>query len=493
MTDKKDLRQCNDINKIFIYGAGELGRQTYECLKGTQVQVIAFLDKKAIGKIDEIPILSPYDVSLSIKEKESSIVIICLNAGNKHREIADDLYVNGYSKIIFLPLNYAMSYDKKIQLTRLYNKALIGEDIWRDVRSYEEYVHVAFDDAAVIREDDEWIWVWINQEILFSENYFQWNGDRSKVHIVNNGVDVNLNTYYWCHELFDYIDGVRSDCQMYLSMFGILQSTRAGIDKVCDREKLVNDLNQKLSYGMEFFIEAAPVVAWNSKGYFNLVGGHHRTIFLQHKGYVFYPVKMKRSDYSVWRNKDCLEELTQYINECSIQNTYVPVPHPCFMNFPYLRECWGPTILGDILRYLGAIRLTGKKVIDVSQYEGYFARVAKRMCAENVWFYCADSKILSFADKLFKLLKINDIRMTNNQDNVMEECNDANIIFGMLNTRELMKNGCLQSFKGMLFAEHYLDDDNFVEGVLQMTQMKSYRSIQRETFQGRMLEIGVFE
>lgn len=490
---KNDLDQLDNTEKIIIYGAGKLGRQVYEHLRRKNMHIVAFLDKKVTGKIDGISVLSPYDKSLDLRERASAIVIICLNAGNEHKRIADDLYLNGYKKIVFLPLNYAMPYETKIRLTHLYNQALAGEVIWSEVEQYKEYLHMKWRDDAVIRENREWIWVWINQEILFSEDYFNWKGDKKKIQLTNDGVDVNLNAYYWCHELFDFIDGVKTDCQEYLSIFNIQQDTKAAIDKICDREKLVADLNQKLSYGLEFFIEAAPEVAWNSKGYFNLVGGHHRTVFLQHKGYVYYPVKMQKEDYAVWKNQNCLKQITDHIDKNNIENTYVPVPHPYFINFPHLRENWGPTILGDVLRCLGAIRLKGKKVIDISQYEGYFARVVKRMYAENVLFYCADYTILSFVSELFKLLKIEDIRTTDSLDSISGECNNADIIFGMLNTRELLKNGCLKNFKGILFTEHYLDDVHFVEVVSHETGMNRYKSIHREIFQGRMLEVGAFE
>ena len=283
---KGELEGKNNKEKVVVYGAGELGRQTYERLKEKNVCTIAFLDKKATGKIDGIPILSPSDKALTLIERAVAVVVICLKAGNEHRQIADDLYLNGYKKIMFLPLNYAMPYNTKIRLTQLYNKALDGEIVWSDVKEYDEYICIEWRDDAVIREEREWVRVWINQEILFSEDYVNWKGDMEKIHLVNEGIDVNLNAYYWNHELFDYIDGIRSECKDYLSIFNIQQGTKGEIEKICDRERLVADLNQKLSYGLDFFIEAASEVAWNNKGYFNLVGGHHRTIFLQHRGYV---------------------------------------------------------------------------------------------------------------------------------------------------------------------------------------------------------------
>ena len=493
MTINNGLKQQNNSERIIIYGAGELGRRTCACLKERNMQIVAFLDKKVMGKIDETLVLSPYDEFLTLEERAIDVVIICINAGNDHRQIADELYANGYKKIVFLPLNYAMPYDTKIQLTQLYNKALSGEFIWSDVREYDEYIEREWCEDAVIREHGEWVWVWMNHEILFSEDYFNWKGDKEKILLVNDGKDVNLNAYYWYHELFDYIDGIKQDCQNYLSIFAIQQNTKKGIDKICDREKLVIDLNLKLSYGLEFFVEAASEVSWNSKGYCNLVGGHHRTIFLQHKGYVYYPVKMQKKDYIIWKNHDCLEDVINYIEKCNIENTYAPVPHPYFINFPHLRENWGPTILGDILRYIGPIRLEGKKIIDVSQYEGYFARVARRMCAEKIQFYCDTEKILYLAKKLFKLLHINNIETKKDINVLSKECEDADIIFSMLNTEDIVKKGLLRNFKGKLFSEFCTEYKGYVDMVINHTEMKQYQSLHREVFDGKLLEVGVFE
>ena len=63
----------------------------------------------------------------------------------------------------------------------------------------------------------------------------------------------------------------------------------------------------------------------------------------------------------------------------------------------------------------------------------------------------------------------------------------------MLHTLFLLETGCLEMFSGKLFSEFYVEDDTFQEMILNNTKMNHYTVLQRKVFQGKMLEIGVFE
>ncbi len=480
-------------NKYILYAGGELGRNTLSKLQANNNEVICFLDKKAKGVFENVKILMPDTDELDNKIKEESIVVICLNAGMLHKEVAEELYALGFEKIVFLPMEYSINYEEKIELTNLYNRALKGEDIGDKVKPYAVYRENKYKDSATIRCEDGWRLIWVGQEILFSENKLEWSGDRSKIHMINDGIDVNLNVYYWFHNLFDYLDGDREECDSYLSIFKLEANTEAAIRKLQDRERLYSVLKKHRANGLGFFIEAASEAKWNKKGYFNIAGGNHRTICLQHLGYVYYPVKINENDYKIWKNENCLHEVIEYIKNENIGQTYVPIPHPCFKDFPYQREEGGKTILGDILRYLGPIRLDGMKVVDASQYEGYFARATKRMCADKVMFYSNEEKVRGLAEQLFKLLYVESIEMIDNVDGLRIECEKADILFGMLNTPMLLEMNCLKNFSGKLFSEFYIEDSSFIELILKNTKMNQYTSLQRKVFQGKMLEVGVFE
>lgn len=480
-------------NKYILYGGGELGKNTLSRLQANSNEVICFLDKKAKGTLGKVKILMPDANDLESKTKKEAVVVICLNAGMLHKEVAEELYTLGFEKIVFLPMEYSINYKEKVELTNLYNKALKGEDIGDRVKPYAVYRENEYEDSATIRCENGRRLVWVGQEILFSENKLEWTGDISKIHMINDGIDVNLNVYYWFHDLFAYLDGDREECDSYLSIYKLKANTEAAIRKIRDREKLYAVLKKQITNGLDFFIEAASEAKWNRKGYFNIIGGNHRTICLQHLGYVYYPVQIDEKDYEIWKNEYYLYEVIEYIKREGIKQTYVPIPHPYFKNFPYQREEYGKTILGNILQYLGPIRLEGMKVVDASQYEGYFARATKRMCADKVTFYNNEEKVIGFVKRIFQLLYLDNIEVINNVDDLKTNCGEADILFGMLNTPILLEMNCLETFCGKLFSEFYVEDNTFVKSILQHTKMNYYMPLQRKVFQGKMLEVGVFE
>lgn len=479
-------------SEYVLYGAGELGQKTLYKFLERDISVVYILDKKVTGQFEKVKVSTPEMCELDAEIRKNVVVIICLNAGMLHKEVAECLYTAGFEKIVFLPMEYSISYKEKVRLTNLYNRALNGEDVKSEVRNYIEYREKNWNDSVTLRCEDKRRIVWIGQEILFSENKLEWKGDKSKVNMINNGIDVNLNAYYWFHDLFSFFDGDREECNSYLSVYNYEPNTEAANRKLLDRERLYSTLKKQLSNGLDFFIEAASEAIWNRKGYFNIVGGNHRTICLQHLGYVYLPAKISEEDYCIWKNEKYLSEVMDYITKNEIEQTYVPIPHPYFKDFPYLREENGNTILGSILKYLGPIRLEGMEVVDASQYEGYFARVAVRMCAEKVTFYNEENKVLGLAEGLFKLLYIQNVEILNDSNILRQKCEHADILFGMLNTKMLLETGCLRTFSGKLFSEFDASDNKFVESILSNTKMNHYTALQRKVYEGKMLEAGVF-
>ncbi|MFR2694497.1 MAG: hypothetical protein ACLTBV_31760 [Enterocloster bolteae] len=63
-------------------------------------------------------------------------------------------------------------------------------------------------------------------------------------------------------------------------------------------------MQHELNCGMDFFINHPAKAKWNSKGYFNLIDGHHRTTFLYYSGITKIPVQITRGDYESWCNVD---------------------------------------------------------------------------------------------------------------------------------------------------------------------------------------------
>lgn len=479
-------------HNYILYGAGELGRNTLLKLNEKEVCVIAFLDKNENGTVMGVPVLSLDKADLTLEKKKEVVVVICLSDGMLHREVAETVYSYGFEKILFLPMEYQISSVEKKILTNRYNRLLAGEDVYEEIENYTIYRRLRWEDGAVIRNEEKCIVAWVGQEILFSEDVERWTGDLSKVNVVNDGVDVNLNTYCWIHELYDFFDGKRNECNNYLKIYGLQQGDQNATKKIRDKERLYLSLKKEIGKGSDFFIEAAPEVMWNEKGYFNLVGGHHRTVFQQHRGNISYPVRIKNEDYQIWENKDKLFETIEFIKQNHICKTYIPIPHPYFVNFPYQREAGNPSVLSSVLQYFGPIRLQNKKVLDVSQYEGYFARITKRMCAQDVKIYNEDAVMSRFIKMICDLLYIKDIEVLNSDGQQLKTiCEEADIIFGMTNTRMLLEKGYLRRFSGQLFIEFDVADVEIVTMLREKTNLNKYKTLHREVFQGKLMETGV--
>lgn len=162
--------------------------------------------------VDGVPIL-PLQHS---KVEMEIVVVICLIDGMLHRKTAEMLYGIGYRKILFLPLEYELTLKEKVVLINRYNRLLSGEDVYEEVEEYVVYSKHRWKDTSIIRTYDDCIIAWVGQEIIFSEDINQWKGDLSKIHKINDGIDTNLNAYYWIHQLYDYFEGKRMGCDAYL-------------------------------------------------------------------------------------------------------------------------------------------------------------------------------------------------------------------------------------------------------------------------------------
>lgn len=481
-------------NSYLLYGAGELGKNTLQKFLQNNLSVLAFIDQNISGKVCGITTDCLENIaSLFYDQKESLTTIICLNAGTQHKDVAQRLFTFGFRKIVFLPIGYPLDYRTKTELTNLYNKALRAVDVASDVKDYFIYQGYHWKETAKVKNFESECICWLGEELLFSENQRDWKGERNNIHILNNMRDVNMNSLVQMHNLYLYLDGKINSCDIYLSFYPLLFRSQKAQEVLIDRKNLYLELNDNLRHGLDFFIEAAPSAIWNHHGYFNIVGGNHRTTFLQHKGWRFYPVKISAESYEYWLNKDALKDIISFISKHNITTTYVPIPHPCFMDFPSVEDKHGVTALSSILSFLGPIWLQGKKILDISQYEGVFARTAKRLRAEHIVCYNKSNILLEFSSKLANLLRISGIEFTSNERDISQHIDKFDIVFAMKNIELLLSYPSFQKFKGVLFVEFNPDDKMFIHNILSNTNLISYQKLYQKIVSGYPVEVGVFQ
>lgn len=481
---------------ILIYGAGEIGTNITQNLVRKGYYVLAFLDKykRGIETITGKPIYKFGEESVDV-HKSKCIIFICLSDGMLHKSVALELWKEGYQYIICLPMNFSLSSKIKMQLSIRYNLILDGQfSKIKEIESFNNYLQIQlYCKNSVIGDFDDIYIVWLREEILFTEFVPLWNGDKSKVFTSQNNQNINITTFSEYQELFQYLKGERNECEGYWRS-SVLKRTPQEKQLILERrEELLRTYEREYSFGMDFFIASAPKAIWNEKGYWNLHGGHHRMIFLQQKGHVLFPIRVKKDDFNVWCNKKVLNKVKKYILEHNKSKTIVPVPHPAFLNFEAERELQGDTILSGVLRFLKEKIEPGLSVLDCSGMDGYFARYFARILNGQVTYIGGDDEV-DFVKLLNELLHVPQISCERkdkfgekNLYSLVFMINRFDIDFEESNFQKKM-NKIVDKY---LFIETTEDESAKIAEFIENTSFQYYQALHREVYLGKMREVGV--
>lgn len=361
--------------RIAIYGAGEVGQGCCQNLLRVGISPAAFFDRKAksgkkclgipLLQIDEYPDLARFD----------TIVIIALADGLLHKEVADKLYTEGFRKLVFLPIAYDMPTRLKTKLTILYNEYLEGR-VTGVVQDYRRYSKESFFDAgqAVASAGIDKVVVWAPLEIVYTESLEHWPGDKNNLHSPYAYYDRNIATNCWMLNLIRYFQGNDDSCDLYLSMYERNGGAKPNIEK---RRLQFELFEHEYSFGMDFFIHSASEAMWNERGYFNIVGGNHRIMYLYAKGCRYFPLRISRKDFWRWQGME-------YVMPDLVKGIMFPVSHPAFQHITVHGVGRIYNAFKRIEESYGNADLSNKTILDLSNTEGFFARQFARMKGTKV-------------------------------------------------------------------------------------------------------------
>lgn len=494
-----DLKIDKNIPFI-IYGAGEVGNNCNISLREHGYTVVAAIDKNKSGE-HIVEGLCTYKLGEKTGKndyKRTGIVIICLANGMLHKNVADQLYALGYQYIIFLPMNYCMQDKNKRKLTRLYNCVLQADENLSEtvVKCYENYILPDLDImSSVIRKDNKYITAWVRMEILFSESYELWRGDKSKVFGKLEIKDKNIGCNHPYENLFSYFSMNSMSCDSYFTSRCEEKSEEEKKCELINREKLYLLFMREHDRGMDFFIEGAPEVIWNPRNYFNLVGGHHRTMFLLNEGHTLFPVKMECTDFDKWCNAEHFSELRIYLVKHKIKKLYAPCPHPGMINFPVECDDVGKTKLKSVLYFLADKNIATMSVLDCGYDEGYFARNLERIGAKKVLFISDNTQQTELANLLNRVLYREKVIVLNQKLNKMNSQTKYDIVFFTNLTIEdksvediltILTKICTK----YLFLE--ISNNENIKKILEGTRFNRYVCLHKEYRNGKVSEFGVY-
>lgn len=378
-----NLSQNDDI---FIYGAGELGKQTYLRIRA-KYRVRGFLDKRIIEMQFGFP--QVYSIEDGYILCPTACVIICVHNANWHYEIAERLSESGFSNIIFLPVD--IHYNEVIAG---YMKAAFNF-FWENEYDYLSNVPVYAElkkenkDECIIRKNKTHVVTRCPHQLIY-----QYNG----VELHQRSVfDQMIKSGFLSEADLNSIGVPIAALEMYLSVFLFFETGEKTEDfdkNICvmqevnnsfsvsseefllDQWKIYELLEREFENGLES-MQFSPIdVEWNSRGYFNILDGHHRAVFLYMKGVRDFVVRMKTEDYDKWKNRKAKERVQQAIEKI-LPSTRILNPY--FMKADIRYSEYGSTISDYLCSYIIEKKYSFDVFIEYGDWNGNLSREVYRM------------------------------------------------------------------------------------------------------------------
>lgn len=485
--------------QFVIYGAGEVGNNCYRRLRENGFCVTAAIDRKQCGGqvIDGIYTYKTEDFSKAFEQMDELVAVICLADGLAHRDVADTLHRIGFQYIIFLPMDYCVNDSEKAQLTRMYNKVLDGIGSSRiAVRNYRNYYLKDMDVSnSILNTTEGYYTVWLGMELLFTESLKLWEGDKTKIHGIDEIKDKSIANDDPHEMLFHYFDLGTDDYERYFSSYKGEKTDEQKRKELEKREKLYRLFKREHNKGMRFFIESAPHVVWNPRNYFNLVGGHHRTMYLLSEGHTVFPVIVSQKDFQKWCNDVVYEKLTAYIRTHQIECLYAPLPHPGMLNFPVECESFGETKLKCIIRFLAHENVSMMDVLDCSRGQGYYARNMERIGVRKAVYMDADLVNVELAGLMNQLLYRDQVAVRHMEIGDLPVDETYDMVFALdrfhenVNCCESEEWKVLEKITKKYLVLEFCSDEEKITG---QSSFKGFILLHREYRAGRIWKTGIF-
>lgn len=355
---------CIDKNsEIFFYGYPQFDfvKEKYFYMLSDGYKVMGFIDRRAQELKKEANCFSIEEFIKNNKNNENIVVIFLLQNGSRHEEIARRLLAEGYTKILFLPFNIDTKEKKKMY--EKYNLFLEGDyGSLNEIPETDKVLLFPTQPRQQARNGKKWDIYFVPEELLFSYN--------------PGGPHDNENIRFCAPyvELYDYLTGKCEKCDSYLTFM----KKNKKEEFLEDRRRMFFNYERERNFGMEYFIETAAYVKWNEKGYFNIIDGHHRAVYLAYMGYRQIPVRIKKQDFIKWGKQD------ETMKTDNVRNFPCPVCVPPYLNEKEFFEPRWQNVIDFFYKELVLQKRTGLEFVESDLNLGYYARYFDRAG----WFQC---------------------------------------------------------------------------------------------------------
>lgn len=509
------------INKksiLFIYGISDIGIKIYNKMLEAGFNVNGFLDKRGDEFSDilignkKVPVYVINNKVISSLNKKNIIIIMAIRNPFVQNKVVELLNEKKYEKIIFLPViidkdNIWIDMMRKVYLS-LESNVIKKSDLKNIPYSKLVKESSKFIDYSLISITREFCIVNVPIALIYMSKqsfYEDLNNNNYRLNRRHNYCDKNIVALDMFYDMFNFFENGRGNIDLYLKK---IQETCPDLflQKESDikQQKWLDDrnscfclLSEAFNVENDFFIKSAIPAAWNEKGYFNLLDGHHRAAFLYFKGFNNIALKILKSDYDKWINNKVAKKCIAYMKKNNFKSLSTPIHHPYFVKMRADREVYGKTILATLQEHIGLNDISELTFLDVNPSIGYFSQNISRYGAkvialqefqENYKFMCL-LNLLSYQKNVFT---INQSLLDYNPKKVF----DCTLSFGMFADDQNKNLEILKKInyitKNILIWETsaYIQDE--IKFIRENSQFKYYKSL-RKTFKNKQIcELGIF-
>lgn len=476
-----DYYKISDKDNIVIYGGGALGKERYRYFS-RHYHVLAFFDRNAafISTEDiDIPVFAPQD---GINELGTDIiVVVCIHNAFVHQEVAQHLYSLGIDKIIFLPMGDEYLAEPRMQMLKIYT-CYCEHDIDKvmEIPYYSTLLRPDFTDC-IIRSNSEYVVSWCPVDLLYTDkNWPEGYGD-----IPMASFRILAEGYEFFQGRIGKADGL---IKVYMPEDG--QSENVG-DFLQRRFNTYLMLEKEWKENQEYF-KYAPIEAnWNEGAYFNVLDGHNRICFLIDKGCKWIPVRMRRKDYELWLNDSVCRTVFKNWRKTDIHFAY-HLPHPLFRYEKITKNDSCVDILYEAFRYLGKQVKKIKGMLEISEYEGYFADSFLRMGTEYAAVLEDSEEIIDRIYRIQELIQVRNIQIVRDLCHLDSEVDLTFILRDIRGAdfENVLGADSLKSCKFLIYKSYGDNEEN--QKVLRNYGYGEFHFLLRTVEQKEVREVGIY-
>ena len=300
---------------IAIYGLGNIGKRKCSELIDEGYQVIAIIDKNAetLSPYCGIDIYTVDKFAKMFAGRDDIVIAICLNNGIQHEKTAYALSEYGYKKFLYIPMNADAAYEYLINMHKSFS--LFMDSRFSGLKEIPLFMKTdTRDSIQVISEESGNVVFLCDIEYLFSQNMQILKRDVEYIYKKrlkdNRYVDKPVASVKIYKDLYDFFMGKISYPDIYMQYQGKDQQYNHRL--LCDRAELFQEYEKRYDRDIRLFYMQPTTITWNEeKGYFNIVDGMHRLMYLYYvKNHFKVPVKTSKESFDMfkcnYKDKDTL-------------------------------------------------------------------------------------------------------------------------------------------------------------------------------------------